>query len=149
MRKSQADIAGIALAVILAVFAVLFFVKNSGNEDLLVFDDQINSKISSKFILTLLDTTADCNNMNLEEILLFCAEGKNLPCADACQNFEEITQDIFSKTFDRWNKAYYFTVTGDLEIMEFGVECSEGQISSSLSLPSKSGLLSLKLDICS
>jgi hypothetical protein len=150
MRKSQADIAGLALVVILAALAVIFFVKNSVSEDFVGFDDQISSKVGSKFILSLLDTTTDCNKMSLEEVLLICANGKNLVCGevDACNYFEGITGKIIGKTLEQWNKAYYLTISQDIKIMEFGGKCREGQISSSLTLPADTGLLSLKMDIC-
>jgi len=158
-RKSQTEIMGLAIIIILIALAMLFviqFVVLKEPDD--TKKSFTHKEIASNTVGTMLTTTTECKQLSIGQLLKDCAEGPFITCptGDSCSYTEAILEDILQQTIETWNKDYYFNVTRTN--IEFGnvpdktnpQPCPGEKITSSpcCILPTGQGPMTITLDIC-
>ena len=143
---------GLAIVIILIILAVLVIAKLSPNKEFSFKKDYEQSELASGMLDTLLTTTTrDCSGLSLKHILQDCAVNNGNKCngKNSCSYFEQQSEEIFRNTLGSWRINYELSVFYDKEspIIELGEQCITKQ-SELLPVPTESGALSVKLDIC-
>ena len=130
-RRSQMEIMGLVIIVILVaigmLFAVQFLMKQPVGKTAAAVKE---GTLAANFLNTMLSTTTDCFNRNVRELLQDCAlTGGSTTCfgMDSCDYAAVQIDFMLEKTLKRWNKDYYFSITGapDVERISFGSECRD------------------------
>ena len=150
MKRGQHEIMGLAVVIILIIIGLLYTAKFSSNKGF-SYGDYKQSELASGMLTTLLATTSrDCNGLSLKEILQDCADNNGDMCngKNSCAYFEQQANEIFGNTLGTWKTNYRFRVFYNEDpIIELGTQCINKE-SEMLLLPTKTGVLSVKLDIC-
>lgn len=152
-KKSQMEILGLAIVVLLVTLAMVFvirFLALSEPED--IRSGVVESQVASNYITTYLKTSVEgCNGLSITDLLQDCAIGGNI-CngQDSCQKAEEVAETIFLSTFDAWNTQYGFEVYLDEDNpkIELGPGCTGERRSKLFPLPTGVSPLFVKLDLC-
>lgn len=129
-KRSQMEIMGLVIIVILVAIGMLFAIqflmkKPVGRETTAVKE----STLAANFLNTMLSTTTDCFNRNMRELLQDCAlTGGATNCfgVSSCDYAALQLDTMLKDTLGRWNKDYYFSIKGapDVEKITFGEECT-------------------------
>ena len=150
MKKGQQEIMGLAIVIILIIIGLLYMAKFSFNKES-SYEDYGQSELASGMLAALLATTSrDCNWLSISDILQDCADSNANMCngKNSCAYFEQQSREIFGNTRDLWKINYKFSAFYGEEkpIIELGGQCinKESQL---LLLPTKTGILSVKLNI--
>lgn len=178
-KKSQMEIMGLLVIIILLAVAMLFTVnymihKKPSEAKKTFTESQLASNILSAILKT--STPQDkadllyCHKVDFTELLQDCAQFETIQCDNgkySCEYAGEHIRDMLNKTLGEWNKAYRFKawrVYGDELpfspiVNEEGVACNESYIGpgreyqereSKLSpVPLNPGTLMIQFDICS
>ncbi|MDD5086794.1 MAG: hypothetical protein PHV16_03500 [Candidatus Nanoarchaeia archaeon] len=165
-KKSQAEIVGLVIIVLLITVGLLFFVRFvvlKPNSD--AKRDYVDSELASNMINVLLKTTTDCKKSTMSDLFRDCAGFNRIDCdddgnrGDSREKIEEVIEEIFNNTLEKWEKPYHFKAyivrkynTGENTIVErsYG-KCSGNvdRISRTYVIPTDMESLMLTLDICS
>ena len=154
-KKSQAEIVGLAIIVILITIGLLFFVKFGildKKDD--VKGSFIGSELANNMVDVLLKTTTDCKESSVTELFQDCAAFNKIDC-DGMNSYEKLNETIdriFSKTLEEWRKSYEFRAyRGSEQILErnYG-KCNRysDRESKTYPIPTEMGTLFITLDIC-
>lgn len=162
-KKSQAEIMGLALVIMLIVVGIVFVFKfmDTGSEDSLR-QDFVDSKLASNMINVILKTTLDCKNIEIKNLYQDCARGvSHLDyCGEPnpCVKAELVVQEILNKTLDKWKRNYRFTATinGVVKTEIANNDCHPENIgtkyrkleSETYPIPTDEGTMMIRLDIC-
>ncbi|MDO8740231.1 MAG: hypothetical protein Q7J54_01510 [Candidatus Woesearchaeota archaeon] len=170
-KKSQTEVLGLVIVVVLITFALLFAViyifSKQGST---IRERYIKSELASNTLSTLLGTTTDCNDYEIWELYADCAKSGNgrgdVLCATtgqySCQHVNSIvrTQILYPTLKDRFDRdAFKFTACKANRVAD-EIKCTENIMlnitegncttwySANQPLQSASGLLYFRLDIC-
>ena len=164
MRKSQMELMGIAIVVILLSLVLLFvvrFVILSPSAE--VQQEFTESETAANFLNTLLKTTSpECSGVKFSTLFQDCAQvypdGEILCNAQySCEYIRHTLNDLFINTLEEWNIDYYFIVYNDpddpentmLEDLTFGTECTGNRKVKIQPLPVPPDTIYLALFMCS
>jgi hypothetical protein len=155
-KKSQAEIIGLVIIVLLITVGLLLYVKFvvfKPESDTKV--DYIDSELASNMINVLLKTSTDCKKSSMTELFQDCAGFKRIDCdddgtKDSCNKINEVSEEIFNNTLEKWKKPYSFKayIIGGETIDERG-SCLGDRTSRTYPIPTDRWTLYIKLDICS
>ena len=116
-RSGQMEIFGLALIVVLVILgfflAIGFLAKSKPSE---LKERFTTSSLAANTLTTLLEIDTDCEDRNYEELIQECQTGRlicNLPTGtiNSCEYAEQISKEIFDKTFEKWGNDYVFKLT--------------------------------------
>lgn len=120
-KKSQAEIVGLAIIVILITIGLLFFVKFGildKKDD--VKSSFIDSELANNMVDVLLKTTTDCKGSDIGDLLQDCTTFERFDCdgMNSCEKLNKTIDIIFGKTLKKWKKPYEFKAYrgSDIEI---------------------------------
>ena len=154
-KKSQMEILGLAIVVVLLILGFIFVVKFIAlKKPGTLKKEVVESQVASSFISTYLSTSVEeCSGLTATELLQDCATQGGISCQDhvgSCDKAREVAAAIFSGTFEQWKWKYEMTasLSGRPAIMQLGTSCSGQKRSKTFPLPTKAGTLIVKLDIC-
>ena len=159
-RKSQMEILGLAIFVVLILIATFFVIR------FLVFKSPedyrkgfLSSELASGMINVLLRVNNNLCSLSMVDLVRNCAESNNICCDNcgtgndvySCEFVEKSVKSIFAKSLDEWKYKYEFLVYQDANNpkIRIGEKCRGEKKSESYSIPSNSNTIYLKLDICS
>jgi len=155
-KKSQAEIIGLVIIILLITIGLLFFVRFvvlNPKQD--AKGSYVDSELASNMINVLLKTTTDCKKSSMTELFQDCAGFKRIECndgMDSCAKIQQVSGEIFNKTLEEWRKPYSFKayIIGGATIDERG-NCSANadRVSKTYPVPTDRGTLFITLDICS
>ena len=161
-RKSQTEMMGLVIVVILITLALLFvlsFVVLRKPTELK--KQYTQSEIAANTLNALIHTTTICTGgpdcKKIGRLLKNCAEnpvtGGTCYCPDdftSCGYAETVINEIFDKTLTAWNIQFEFTaaVPGATVIHILEGYCKGEKRSQSEFIPTDAGILTAKLDIC-
>lgn len=168
-KRSQMEIMGLMIVVILLIVGVLFAVKfvvlKKPPETRQTFS---RTQMASNMGLALMaSSTESCRGTAIKDLLIDCAEwpeaGGTITCDDgtrSCYYVNQTIYDILNSTLGSWNVRYYMTAgtskKADEQIIRFETAgCSADPSKArpgeteSFFLPTNRGLLTLKIFICS
>lgn len=152
-RKSQMEVMGLVMIVILISIAMLFTLQFVILKQQPKFKEMYTyAKLSSTTLNTLLKTNTECKGIDFTGLLQDCAANKSTPYGincngqNSCEYAEEKINKVFDDTLRKWNIVFEFDsdLTG-INIKE-GI-CLEKQ-SKPYPIPTDVGVMILKLDIC-
>jgi hypothetical protein len=157
-KKSQSEIMGLAIIVILIVIGFTFMLKfmaQSKPKDYKL--SYSTSQMTSNFIQTLLKTTSkqtnNCEGMDYAELITTFDGDSGFECDATPTN--EVIEDEITAILENTVGAnllkhtYYFSIDWSGTDMGIGTECEGSKASSPFTLPSSTGTtIEIKLDIC-
>ena len=164
LRKSQMELMGIAIVVILLslvlLFVVRFVILRPPAEITQEFSE---SETAANFLNTLLKTNApDCSGVKFSTLFQDCTEDYpdgEILCNSrySCEHIRQSLATLFTDTLEKWKINYYFTVYKDpddpentmLEDLTFGTECTGNRKVKIQPLPVPPETIYLALFICS
>ena len=153
-KKSQMEILGLAIVVVLVLVALAFVVRYGFKPPANYRPQFVSAELASNMINTFLKTAAqDCNQLTMTELLQDCAQGTGLTCEngqDSCQYVESTADSIFASTLDKWNIKYEFSVyeANTNPFISKGTPCAGEKKSKIFPIPSSTTTIYVKLDIC-
>jgi hypothetical protein len=126
-KKAQMEIMGLAIIVILLSMTFLFVIqfvllKEPTQES----KEYAQSELAANFLNTLLETDAECANIEISTLFQDCTNNCNEDTAGECRGnlqcqgrssciyLKGTVKDILNDTFDQWNINYYFAATHDI-----------------------------------
>ena len=158
-KKSQAEIVGLVIIVLLITIGLLFVVKFVVlREPSELKKGFVHSELASNMINVLLKTTTDCKGSSVTELFQDCAGFERIDCnddnvPDSCDKVDETIEMIFNNSLEKWNKPYEFSayLVGSKPIIEksYG-KCPRNidRESKTYPIPTDRGTLFIQLDIC-
>lgn len=170
-KKSQTEVLGLVIVVVLISFALLFAVVYIVSKPASTTRERyIKSELASNTLSTLLGTTTDCNAYEIWELYADCAKpGTHISCAtatgiteDSCPHVNDIVRNqiLYPTLKEKFGRsAFKFTACTANRIVN-EIKCTENIMtnitegecttwySASQPLQSQSGLLHFRLDIC-
>jgi hypothetical protein len=168
MKKAQTEIIGLAIVVILLILGSTFVIKFIiGTKPPEYKKDFTQSQLASNMLNTFLETTAKDCPYKMKDLLQSCGSNTNIICDKAqpniapCDYVKQEAETIFKNTlFDTnihvWMTQYYlsFYPPNNQEFHLSSLSSSENPCktdkeSDMYTIPTKSGPLSVTLDICS
>jgi hypothetical protein len=153
-RKAQTEIMGLAIVVILLILGMTFVVKFLLSKEPTDYKQQfIHSELATNMINTFLKTVSkDCNGLSMTELLQDCGQSESIICDGqlSCSYVENEAQFILSKTLESWKVPYEFKAFQQEEnpIFALGSPCLSNKKSKTFPIPTTSGTLFVKLDVC-
>ena len=154
-KKSQMEILGLAIVVVLilvaTIFVVRFLVLKAPTEYRKGF---VSAELASNMLNTFLKTAAkDCSQLTMTELLQDCAQGRSIICdngQESCKFVESTAKKIFEGTFDKWNMEYEFLAYTDVNqpLIKIGKPCRAEKRSKLFPIPISTATMYTKLDIC-
>ncbi len=155
MKKGQTEIIGLAIVVILLIIGMTFVIRFMVSKDPIDYKKQFTqAEIASNMINTFLKLTSkDCNSLSMTELFQDCGHSKSIICQNgksSCDYVEETAESIFVETFDVWNINYEFKAFHNEEkpLFTLGEPCPADKKSKTFPIPTSSGALFIKLDVC-
>ena len=164
-RKSQLELFGLAIVVVIVIIATLFLLVYFGNKKPSEARKSfVESELASRMLNTLInidfeDTTNNCAKIKMAEIIRFCGSGQasSYTCnsENACEVAQGTIRIIFAGTIDLWTasqgvkKNYYFLVyTSDPEkpALKLGDKCQGDKKFKEYIIPTN---IHVNLEICS
>jgi hypothetical protein len=123
MKKSQMEMMGLAIIVIIISLGLLFVVRFVIlNPKQAVSKEFSESELASNFLNTLIETNAPgCSNIKFSTLFMDCAKAKKIYCSgdDSCTYImKTMRDDILPTTFDEWGISYYFIASTNIETHE-------------------------------
>jgi hypothetical protein len=128
MKRSQSEIIGLLIIVIILSMVILFAMTNCKPPPAI---DTTNKELASSMIGAMLNTNSGCTkDIYVKELLIDCAKAPDiggtpgLVCVNgshSCQYVEGIIQQMLDRTLSTWQKSYELEVRSpqDIEIMNF------------------------------
>ena len=154
-KKSQMEILGLAIVVVLilvaTIFVVRFLVVKAPADYRKGF---ISNELVSNTLNTFLHTAAkECFQQTMTELLRDCAEGKSITCSntkDSCEYVQLTANEIFKDTLAKWNIKYEFSayIDENSPLIKVGESCKSEKKSKIFPIPISSSSMYTKLDIC-
>lgn len=171
-KRSQTEIMGLAIVVILIAFGIVFMMKYMATKKPVEYQKEYSqAELASNIINTLLKTTTeDCLELSFADLYKDCGENPNegsIDCSggttpDSCSYSRTQTGDVLSNTLETWGMNYEFIVyteepPSDYSIWGSGISiksidgCPGEKKSKRYSIPAPAttdGTVYIKLDIC-
>ena len=153
-NKAQTEIIGLAIVVILLVIGMTFVIRFTLSKDPVNLKSEFySSELASNWPNTFLNTKSEnCNELSMTELLQDCGHGQSITCDGqiSCDYVEATAIEIFGDTLDVWKVDYEFKVfrTENDPLITVGNPCPGSKKSKTFPIPTSSGPLSVKLDVC-
>ncbi len=116
MKRSQAEIMGLAIIVLLIsvgfIFYVAFTVTKTPSRVAEVYKyDQMGENMVNALLEI---TVPDCEDYSIEQLISDCAMQERIRCpASSCDELRDVIETIFEGTLNHWYVSYYFTIKKD------------------------------------
>jgi len=166
-KKSQTEIMGLAIIIILIIIGTTFVIRFIMSKEPADYKkDFTHSELAINMINTFLETTsASCKKLSMTELLQDCGQNPDDPSikctasdTGSCSYVEQEAEKIFKETLEKWGTDYVFKVFLDDEdspiifLPKPVKECPDNKKSKLFPIPitigSNTEILSVKLDIC-
>lgn len=159
-KKSQMELLGLAIVIVLIAMGILFIIRfsvlkePSETKKKYTFSELASNTVSAMLIA---NSGEECKNINIRDLLIDCAEhfssNGSIICEDgnkSCFYVREATRSIFNKTLDTWNRNYQLNVsTSSNTVLNSSRGSCLGERKSSLFFfETLEGTLFIRLDVC-
>jgi hypothetical protein len=110
-RRSQMEIFGIAIVVVIMVIAFFFYIGTKLKKPVSVSEGFIDVEVSQRFVDAILNSRTECR-APVSDIIRDCAGTRKDLCAprNSCDYAEETIKNALDSTLSVWKKSYRFTV---------------------------------------
>lgn len=130
MKRSQMEIMGLAIVIVLITLGMLFVVR------FVIIEENSNprteyteSQLAANLLNAMLQMTAtDCNNKQIKTLFRDCALANQIRCdggEDSCSYLDSTVGEILSETLVHWNRKFYFNATNTDENFPGGINFGE------------------------
>ncbi len=154
MKKSQIEIMGLIVIIILVVIGFFIYIvlslNSDNNEPKQEFE---NDQLAQNFVTSLVKTDTACE-YSVAELVKNCRLGKNISCSqpNACIYLNSTVQQILEKTLNIWGYAYLLEIQAN-DLIYTNKECSENSNKGTqgfelISLYPQAADVLVTLDIC-
>ncbi|MFH1398733.1 MAG: hypothetical protein ABIG95_01320 [Candidatus Woesearchaeota archaeon] len=158
-RKSQMEIMGLALVVLILSIAMVFLFKFSGGSKVSeVKQDFVDTKLASNMLNVILKTTHEEKDIELKNMFKYCAEGDSNASRgyDPCDEMNKTVSFILDRTLKTWQKSYNLTATinGETKLYLINKNCGGSlkgfstRESETYMIPTRYGTMLIRMDIC-
>ena len=153
-RKAQTEIIGLAIVVIFLIIGMTFLIRFTlGKDPVDIKSEFYFSELASNWPNTFLNTKSEkCNELSMTELLQDCGHGQSITCDGqiSCDYVEATAIEIFGDTLDVWKVDYEFKVfrTENDPLITVGNSCPSNKKSKTFPIPTSSGTLFVRLDVC-
>ena len=154
-KKSQMEILGLAIVVVLVLMATIFVVRFVGMKTPVNYRKGfVSSEIASNMLNAFLKSASqDCSQLTMTELLQDCAQSRSIICdngQDSCNFVESISKKIFESTLDKWSMEYEFLAytNSNQPLIKLGKPCRSEKRSKLFPIPINTATMYVKLDIC-
>lgn len=154
-KKSQMEIMGLAIVIILVIIGMLFVVRFVMVRKPAEFKAEFTqTQLASNMLNTFLKSkTRDCYGMSITELLQDCAQSQSVYCENgqlSCAYVADTAGYIFGETLEKWNLKYQFLVyfQSESSIINSGEECVGDKKSKIFPIPTTTRTLYTQLDVC-
>jgi len=158
-RKSQMEIMGLAIVVVLIILGMLFAVRFFINREPAEFKSRFTHKqLAQNTVTAFLNTkTESCHGMSVTELLQDCGQSTSVICEDgttgSCEYVRDTAGLILSQTLEQWNVDYsfkvYFSDDTINPIFELGSSCTGESEPGWGYTPASTRTIYTRLDVCS
>lgn len=154
MRKAQVEIMGLTIVLILIMMGLAFmfgFISENGSVQ---YKKQFTqTEIASNTLSTFLRTTSGCKELSMTGLLQDCSQGQIVACLEGQNSCDYVTaaaEQIFDDTLEKWDISYEFKIFFEEEspVLGLGEACVGDKKSKLFPIPTDSGILKVKMDIC-
>jgi hypothetical protein len=119
-KKSQTEILGVMVIVIIIVIAGIFMLAMSNKKKELPSSSYIDPELAQSFLNALLDTKTK-KSLTVSKIISACYENTHHFCgqtttSDCCSYAESVIRNALSATLGEWGKSYRLTIKRGDEI---------------------------------
>ncbi len=160
-KKSQAEIVGLVIIVLLITIGILFVVK------FVILKEKPNTKtnfvhseLAYNMVNVMLKTTTDCKKSSVTELFKDCASiSPRIDCdgdgiSDSCKKVNETIELILIDSLKKWRNQYEFRAYKPTDeehpISSYGICAKRANVASATyPVAIDTGTLSVRLDICS
>ena len=121
MKKGQMELIGIAIVVILMSLGILFMLSFGISKKGPTFKQEFtNKELVSNTLSTMLRVKAHgCGDLTIEDLMQDCSSlsGGSINCVldenliDSCDYLNKTISVIFERTFESWQRSYFFEIT--------------------------------------
>lgn len=170
-KKSQLEVVGLVIIVLLVSIALLFFLQFSLKKEPEIKKTYTTAQMTSNMVNALLKTTTGCNDNTIQTLLADCAldyandytTGYNIHCdtaedkpPDSCVVVNKRIGELLEDTLGLWNKKYQLSAfllsNPSDKLLDYNNKlagCTGNIESESYPVPTGwAGLLLFKLDVC-
>ncbi len=129
------ELMGIAFIVVLVFVGLLIYVRFAANEKPQnVKKDFSNDQLVHNTMNVLLETTTDCNNMNVKDLLIQLSKPGTYECSPGVTAKDatcRVLEGILPSTFDTMKMGYVFTITkqqgksSPISVLSFKTDCTK------------------------
>ena len=154
-KKSQMEILGLAIVVVLILVATIFVVRFLVVEAPADYRKSfVSAELATNMLNTFLKTSAkDCSQLTMTELLQDCSQSKSIICdngQDSCNYAGSTAKNIFSATFDKWSMQYEFLAYTDINspLIKIGKRCQASKRSKLFPIPISTATMYAQIDIC-
>ena len=158
-KKSQMEILGLAIVVVLILVGTIFVVKFIALKPQTNYRSTfISSQLASNWVNTFMRTSpADCPYVSeMKDLIQDCAQGSNIICnngEDSCEYVGFTADKIINQSLAKWRYKHEFMVYTDLNtpLVKIGSRCTKEKKSKLFPIPLgyENANVFVKLDICS
>jgi hypothetical protein len=151
-KKSQADIIGFVIIVILIIIGVIFMIFINKNNDLDNKMDITDSQLSQSVLNVISRTKTSCGT-KLTNVIADCFEGKSICGVDSCDFASDELTPILKDSLIIWGKSFHLYATQDDidKINLYNGKCdktSEKNSPGYIFIHNDENVIVLSLDIC-
>ena len=160
-KKSQMEIVGLVVIVILISIALLFFLRFNLGKSATEKRTYTSAQLASNLVNTVAKTSTNCSLLTISELSILCANGDYVYCDeeriieyDSCEIANNTLDIIFINTLEQWNKKYKFQIfipeepDYPLYTRQNQYPCAGNIQTETYYLPTGRGLLYLRLNLC-
>ncbi len=110
-KRSQMEIMGLIVIVILVVVAMIFVIQFTVLREPETVKEYSDSEIANNMLTSLLQTTTECHGLTITDLLKDCAGTEDIRCdgVKSCAYLNQTIDYLFSNTLDIWGRNYNFT----------------------------------------
>jgi|SRR3989338_6568853 len=156
-KKSQMEIVGLALIVVLVGLVLLFAVQYTFKKPQQTIQKAKEKTTAENFLSAMLKTNTLCQKRTIGELIQDCALARMMDCGnsqDSCLNAKTTIQYLLENTIKKWNKQYRFIIDGaentnSLHFESSTTACKGEKASATRPFTITAGFdVTIKLDIC-
>lgn len=115
-KKAQIEMMGLAVVVVLVAIIMLFYISFSLNKDAAESEpkeEYTDKQMAFDYILALMKTTTDCEDLTVQQLLQDCILYQELECPlgmGACDYAGAIIMNISENSLNKWHREYILEV---------------------------------------
>ncbi|MBW2981367.1 hypothetical protein KY343_00675 [Candidatus Woesearchaeota archaeon] len=154
-KKSQVEIMGLIIIVILVAVALIFVLQFMITRKAPAIKTYSQAEIAENMLTALRYTTTECNSLIISELLKKCVEEEIGFCPngdDYCDFVETKTDYLFSQTLEKWNRPYklsifipnYYNFTKSHPTLP----CEGERRSATHIMSAADAIMTIRLDVC-